>query len=216
MTLTRKICLLLTLAYLGGCASVQYKALEKVGIHKRDILIDRVESARESQTETKDQVVSAYQQFRNLVTVNDGGLEKRYKALTKAVNRSKDKTEELDDRINSVESVAAALFSEWTVELNQYSSPALRSQSAKNLSTTKNRYQQMIRRMRTAQSRIKPVLYVLEDQTLYLKHNLNARAISGLQGEVDAIEGKVNTLIQEMEAAVQEANHFLKGMKTGG
>lgn len=211
----KTLSLLLTLAFLGGCASVQYKALEKVGVHKRDILIDRVESARESQTETKDQVVSAYQQFRNLVTVTDGGLEKRYKALTKAVQRSKDKTGELDGRINSVESVAAALFSEWKSELNQYSNASLRSQSEQNLSTTQHRYQQMIRRMRAAQSRIQPVLHVLEDQTLYLKHNLNARAISGLQGEVDSIEEKVNNLILEMEAAVQEANEFLKGMKTG-
>ena len=30
----------------GGCTTVKYSALEKVGIHKRDILVDRVEDAR--------------------------------------------------------------------------------------------------------------------------------------------------------------------------
>ena len=32
---------------LGGCASAKYSALEKVGIHKRDILVDNVEDARD-------------------------------------------------------------------------------------------------------------------------------------------------------------------------
>ena len=35
---------------LSGCQSAYYSAMESVGVHKRDILVDRVEETKESQT----------------------------------------------------------------------------------------------------------------------------------------------------------------------
>lgn len=205
---------LLVLAFVQftGCASVQYNALEKVGIHKRDILIDRIEDARDSQQETKEQVVSAYEQFKALVNVDDRGLGKRYKTMAKEVARSEAQAEELDERITAVETVAKHLFAEWKNELGEYSSASLRATSAKNLETTRTHYQQLRQRMRSAQSRIDPVLHVLQDHTLYLKHNLNSRAVASLQSEVSSIESKVGTLVTEMEAAVLEAEQFVRSM----
>jgi nitrogen fixation-related uncharacterized protein len=34
--------------FFGGCSKAYYGAMEKVGIHKRDILVDRVEGARDA------------------------------------------------------------------------------------------------------------------------------------------------------------------------
>ena len=211
----KPLLLLLALVQFTGCASVQYTAMEKVGIHKRDILISRIEAAKDSQAETKTQVVSTYQQFKNLVMVNDGGLEKRYKAMAKAVGRSEDRVTELGQRIDAVETVANDLFAEWKSELGQYSSAALRNASAKNLKTTRNRYAVLLQRMRTAQSRVTPVLHVLQDHTLYLKHNLNARAVSSLRSEVAAVENKVSVLVADMEVAINEAEKFVHGMNSG-
>ncbi len=204
------------LLQLGGCATVEYKALEKVGVHKRDILVRRIDKAREAQADAREQVVSAYEQFRNLVTVDDGGLEKRYRKMASAVERSTDKAKALGERIDAVESVARALFAEWQSELSQYSNPSLRAASARNLKTTRARYDALIRRMRSAQARINPVLYVLQDQTLFLKHNLNARAVSSLQSEVGRIESKVAVLISEMQQASDEAERFMQHMEAGG
>ncbi len=43
------ICFLLFL----GCTKAYYSAMEKVGVHKRDILADRVENARDAQSEAQ-------------------------------------------------------------------------------------------------------------------------------------------------------------------
>ena len=51
--------LIFALLVLSGCASTYYDAMEKVGYHKRDILVDRVESARDAQSEAQDQFRSA-------------------------------------------------------------------------------------------------------------------------------------------------------------
>ena len=39
---------------LGGCQSAYYGAMEKVGYHKRDIMVDRVQEAKESQEEAQE------------------------------------------------------------------------------------------------------------------------------------------------------------------
>ena len=211
-TLARLLILVSALLLLGGCASVQYSALEKVGVHKRDILVDRVEDAQEAQRDAKEEVTSAYEQFTLLVKVDGGNLERTYKKLNAAVEDTRDSVAEVDDRIAAIERVAADLFEEWRDELKQYSSDSLRRSSAQKLSDTQARYRTMLASRKTARARIDPVLHVFEDHVLFLKHNLNARAVSALKGEIGSIEGKVDRLIRDMEAAIAEADSFIKTM----
>lgn len=207
------VLLLLSLSACGTVQKAQYSALEKVGIHKRDILVDRIESTSETQQQTKEQFQSAYEQLASLVDIDDGGLEKKYKQMAKAVEKSESKAEELNDRIESVNEVANALFEEWSQELAEYQSASLRQTSANNLQTTKRRYAALYEKMQVSQKRVEPVLKVLQDNTLYLKHNLNARAINGLSSEVLLIEGKVAELIKQMEASINESNQFVESMR---
>lgn len=207
------IALLLSLTACGTVQKVQYSALEKVGIHKRDILVDRIESTTETQQETKKQFQSAYEELASLVKVDDAGLEKKYKKMAKAVEQSEEKAEELNERIASVDEVAKALFAEWNAELKEYQSASLRQASAKNLRTTEQRYAALYQKMQASQKRVAPVLRVMQDNTLYLKHNLNARAVNGISNEVLLIEGKVAELIKQMEASINESNQFVKSMR---
>lgn len=212
-TLARLTTLVSALLLLGGCASVQYSALEKVGVHKRDILVDRVEDAQQAQREAKEEVTSAYEQFTQLVRVDGGDLEKTYKKLNAAVEDTRDSVAEVDDRIDAIERVAADLFEEWRDELKQYTSDSLRRSSAQKLKDTQARYRTMLASMQNARRRIDPVLNVFEDHVLFLKHNLNARAVAALKGEVGSIESKVDGLIRDMEAAIAEADRFIKTMR---
>ena len=58
-----------------------------------------------------------------------------------------------------------------------------------------------------------PVLDLFRDQVLFLKHNLNARAIAALDTETAAIEAEVRKLIEEMNASIAEADAFISSMK---
>ena len=206
-------CCLLLLLLLSGCASVQYSALEKVGVYKRDILVDRVEDAQQAQRVAKDEVTSAYEQFKSLLGVDGGDLERTYDKLKSAVDDTRDSVRDVDDRIAAIERVAGDLFAEWRDELKQYSSDSLRRSSEQKLRDTQARYQTMLKSMQTARARIDPVLQVFEDRVLFLKHNLNARAVSALKNEVGGIEGKVDVLIRDMEAAIAEADQFIRAMQ---
>ena len=48
---------------------------------------------------------------------------------------------------------------------------------------------------------------------VYLKHNLNARAIASLQSELGSIEADVSRLIKEMEVSIAEADRFISALK---
>lgn len=205
---------LLTVAFtFGGCASVQYSALEKVGIEKRDILVDRVEDARDAQNDTREELVSAYEALSTLIKYDGGELEKRYKKLDKAVDRSQDARNDLDDRLKSIDRVSRDLFAEWQEELKLYSSDTLRADQTRKLSSAREQYAGMRRRMQTARDRVNPVLAVLEDNRLFLKHSLNAQSLNALRGEAAGIDENVQALIRDMQLAIDDADAFIASMR---
>jgi len=203
------VTLLSTPLLLAACSSTQYAVMEKFGIHKREILVDRVEDARDSQQEAKEQFASALEEFSAVLNFQGGALEEKYKLLNTVLEESEEHAQEVRDRIDKVEDVAEALFDEWEDELKLYSSDSLRRSSAQKLKETRSHYQSLMTAMHRAEAKIEPVLTPLRDQVLYLKHNLNAQAIASLQSELGRVEGDVSALIREMEAAIREADAFI-------
>jgi hypothetical protein len=204
----------LMLVMLGGCSSAYYKTMEGLGIEKRDILVDRVEDARDAQDDASEQFASALDQFRATVNFDGGDLEEVYDRLNTEYEKSASEAEAVSERINSVESVAEDLFREWEQELDQYSRADLRRSSASLLNDTRKRYKQLMSTMRRAERSMEPVLVAFQDQVLVLKHNLNARAIGALRGELDSIERDTANLIKQMQKAIAEANAFIDSMET--
>ncbi len=212
--LTAVPALVLLLTMLGGCSTAYYATMESLGIEKRDILVDRVEEARDSQDDAAEQFASALDQFRALVDVDGGKLEKVYDRLNAEYERSVADAAAVKDRVDAVENVAEDLFSEWESELKDYSSASLRADSQRLLNDTRRRYRQLMKAMRKAEQSMKPVLDAFEDQVLVLKHNLNARAIGSLRNELDGIERDTERLVAAMRQSINEANEFIQSMKS--
>jgi ElaB/YqjD/DUF883 family membrane-anchored ribosome-binding protein len=198
---------------LGGCSSAYYKTMESIGIEKRDILVDRVEDARDSQDSASEQFASALEQFRATVNFDGGDLEDTYDRLNAEYERSVAEAEDVSERIDEVEDVAEDLFKEWERELEEYSRADLRRSSASLLNDTRKRYKQLMAVMRRAERSMEPVLEAFQDQVLVLKHNLNARAIGALRNELDSIERDTANLIAQMQKAIAEADAFIQSMK---
>lgn len=203
----------LTIPLVSGCQSAYYSAMEQVGIHKRDILVDRVEDTRNAQDEAQEQFLSALEQFRTVVNFDGGELEEVYNDLQSEYDNSVAAAEEVSDHIRQVEDVSEALFEEWQDELDQYTSQKLRSQSARSLRDTKARYKTLHTSLKRAESKMQPVLSALLDNTLYLKHNLNARAIGSLKGEFAGIKQDIDRLVAEMQRSIQQSDKFISEMK---
>ena len=208
------LALLLLPMGLVGCESTYYGWWEKMGWHKRDLLVDAVKEGREDQQEAKEQFQTALEKLQQIVKTDGGNLQKQYDVLKGELDDSSAKAQAVSDRIKEIDDIAQDLFSEWEKELDQYSSATLKRSSQEKLQQTRSRYRELIAAMRRAESKMKPVLAALQDQTLYLKHNLNARAVAALEGEVATLETEVATLIREMESAIREADQFIQEMDT--
>lgn len=195
-----------------ACQSAYYSAAEKVGIHKRDILVDRVEESRDAQKDAEEEFQSALEQFSVLVNFDGGELQDVYENLSGEYDDAKDAADKVTARINAVEHVAEALFDEWEDEIDQYSNQRLRANSQGQLRDTRKRYAGMIKAMRKAEAKMPPVLTALHDNVLYLKHNLNARAVASLKTEFRSIEQDVARLVSEMRRAIASSDAFIQSM----
>lgn len=206
---------LLALTCLAGCSGAYYGAWEKLGVHKRDILVERVEAASDAQKAAKEEFRSAYQQFASVVEVSPSKLQSTYESLQEVFDDASERADTVTTRIDAVESVSEALFDEWQAEIKQISSDSLRSQSASQLKASRRQYWDLIRAMRKAEAKMAPVLDAFRDQVLFLKHNLNARAIASLKGELVGIEKDVAVLIRDMEASIEKSQKFIDDMSVG-
>ncbi len=201
---------------LGGCAGTYYKTMEKLGVPKRKILVDRVEEARGAQQAAKEQFASALHEFLAVTKVPATDIQKAYDGLKDQLDDCESRATAVRDRIEAIESVAQALFVEWNEELAQYNNPNLRAQSARQLETTKRRYADLRRVMDQAAARMEPVLVTFRDNVLFLKHNLNAQAVASLDSTTRALQGDIGRLVADMEKAIKEADAFISAMKTAG
>ena len=198
------------LVLLGGCSSAYYKTMEGLGIEKRDILVDRVEDARDAQQETKEEFKDALTRIKELYALDGGDLEIFYDKLKDSYEDCEARAVQIEKRINTVEQVAADLFAEWEGEIKQINDANLKASSRKSLSDAKVRYKQLELAMNKSTQGMYPVLAKLKDYTLYLKHNLNAKAVGSLGGEVVSIEQEVTALIDDMNLSIREADNFIK------
>jgi hypothetical protein len=200
---------------LAGCQSMVYKAWETVGVEKRDLLVDRVEDARDAQADAGEQFQTTLERFRSVVEFDGGDLEKLYSRLNGEYEDSVTRAERVRERIAEVEDVAGALFREWEAELEEYSSAELRNQSRRMLDQTRTRYRDMLAAMQRAERSIQPVLDSFQDQVLFLKHNLNARAVASIRSELTTIERETADLLAAMQNSIAEADAFIESLQSG-
>lgn len=198
-----------------GCSSTGITIREKLGTPKREQLVDRVEETREAQEDAKTQFATTLEELQALTNFDGGELESAYKRLDSQLGRAQDRAERVRGKIEAVDRVARALFNEWEDELDEYATESLRNASARQLDETKQRFGDLLFAMRKAESKMDPVLAAFSDQVLFLKHNLNARAIASLDSTLGELEDEIAVLISDMEASIAEANAFIDEMGGG-
>ncbi|HZL98828.1 MAG TPA: DUF2959 domain-containing protein [Planctomycetota bacterium] len=194
----------------AGCSSAYYSMMETFGVEKREILKDNVIEGRADQQEAKRQFRTTLEAFRAASGFEGGNLEKLYGELNSELGTCESRADRVRSSIDSIEEVAGDLFEEWKTEVARYKDAELRDKSRAMLERTQEDYKQVIGAMRRAEKAMDPVLDGFRDQVLFLKHNLNAAAVSSLHGNVAAIEADVDKLIKDMEASIAEADDFIK------
>jgi hypothetical protein len=58
------------------------------------------------------------------------------------------------------------------------------------------------------------VIDAFRDQVLFLKHNLNAQAVSALSGSTRELQQDISRLVADMEKSIKEADAFIAAMQS--
>jgi hypothetical protein len=197
---------------LSGCQSTYYKAMSTLGKEKRDILVQRIKDAKKDQDQTKQQLQTTMESFQALTGFKGGSLEKSYKRLNSDYEGAASQAGKLHDKIQSIDQVSNDLFKEWQGEINAMDNGRLKSQDTVMLRNAKTRQTTYMRAMRRTEDQIEPVLKAFHDQVLFLKHNLNARAIGSLKNTSAGLQSDVAGLVQSIDASSQEADKLISSL----
>jgi Protein of unknown function (DUF2959) len=208
-TIAKFVLLSVICILVSGCGSIYYSTMEKFGKEKRDILIDNVENVQGSQAKAQEEFKDALTKIKELYAFDGGKLETFYNELKDSYAKCDSRAKQIDERINRVQQVANDLFKEWRLEIGQMNDVKLKNSSKRSLNDAKAKYHKLETIMMKSTKGMAPVLTKLKDYTLYLKHNLNAKAVGSLSGEVVSIEKDVERLISDMNMSIKEAEAFI-------
>lgn len=196
----------------SGCQSTYYMVWEKLGKEKRHLLKSNLEKVQEEQQEASEQFQTVLNRIKEMYGFDGGSLEEFYEQLSEDYIECEDRAEAVRDRVDNVEKIAVDLFDEWEDEIAEISNPKLKTNSKQSLKKTRKRYKHLHVAMVKAEESMTPVLRDLKDYVLYLKHNLNAQAISSLKEEVQDIETQVKVLVDDMNRSIHQAELFLENI----
>lgn len=213
-----KLTFLLLIALISSCANpvtkavnkVKYSAWETVGVEKRDLFKRQVANVKEDQEDTQESFKDALTKLKEVYAFDGGNLEREYNKLSGAYDEAADEADSVKKSITKLDTVANDLFDEWRGEIKTLSTPSFKEQSRKQLTQTQSKYLQLHESLIASEKKIGPVLAKLKDQVTYLKHNLNAQAISGLKSEGLRIESDIQKLMKDMEVSSRKAEDFIK------
>ena len=184
--------------------------MEHLGKQKRDILVQRILTVKKDQQATQEQLKTTLQAFEDVTGFQGGNLEKVYNKLNREYDRCQSRANSLKGHVDSVDDVAQKLFSEWNGEIKSMRNPSLRLQSQRLLRTARQQHAQYMKQMRRTEENIQPVLQAFSDQVTFLKHNLNAHAISSLQKTSAQIDAQAAELIRDIDASSKEADQYIQ------
>lgn len=190
-------------------SSTYYEAMDTVGYEKREMLVDRVEDARDAQVQAKQQLQTALYTLRRVETVPANELGELHGDLKNEVESTSDELDDLRDSISSVESVAESLFADWEEELATFESDELRRQSRQELQRTRESYRELVTALRNTEQRLQTAVPSLEEQVLFIEHAVNAGGTPVETEELDDVREQVSSLIEELEGSIDRTQKFI-------
>lgn len=193
-----------------GLKEAKYSAYEMIGQEKRDLFKKEVKNVKESQEDSQEAFNDALEQLKHFYAYDGGKLEKEYDKLKSTYDESLSESKALSKSIQDLDIVANDLFTEWKGEIKEITDSNLRKKSSEKLTQTQKKYADLYKALKNSEKKMPPLLTKINDQVLFLKHNLNAGAIEGLKIEGERIQNDISSLLKEMEKAKKEADEFIK------
>lgn len=179
----------------------------------RDNFIVAIKDANSTQDAVKAQFQNASDQFMQLINFHGGALEDKYVELQKEYLKSKELLNDFQNKINKIKKSASNLFKEWDKEIEQYSDGKIQAKSKELKDESVKQYEMIIVLMERNEQNLEDYLKILGDNVLFLKHNLNSKAVFSLREVSAELQGNINDIILDIDNSITKTNEFIQHMK---
>ena len=207
-------CSLLTFIFVfttfSGCSTVYYNFWETFGKEKRELLQSHVTEAKEGQEEVKEQFQSVLERIKHEYSFEGGSLEETYEKLQEDYEEAAAESSALSARVEKVSEIGEDLFEEWENEAQNLDNKRYKRDSLQKLRGTKKQFKKMLASMLAVEKNLDATLKQFHDQVIYLKHNLNAKALGSFKGEFQSIQDDMRKLVRQINQSSQEAEEFVQ------
>ncbi|GGJ79095.1 DUF2959 family protein [Pseudomonas matsuisoli] len=192
-------CLLICLAVLSGCKSVYYDALERTGVSKQDLFVDRLEDTRKAQTNAQEQLERTIRSYRSLALFRAGNLPSRLEQLKGDYRTSDLRARNIRYHRQGVENVADDMFDEW--EDTSSSNATLKPVRTRDIERMRDEYDDLHANLLKVDNRLSTLLGLLEEQISVLEQR-PAPIPKDLSSAVAGIDAR----LREVETYIQRSN----------
>jgi predicted nucleic acid-binding Zn-ribbon protein len=200
---------------LAGCSGMYYAAIEKLGWESHDILVNRVEIARDCQAAARRQFDRLVSLVRDLVT-DDSETPARTDALRVAYADAESRAREVRTRVAKVASAGTAAFDERRLSDAKIRDDAARERASQRTAQAEARYAEMLTTMRQAAAATGPALAAVQATLASLGPRPSDDAVGALRDAVTEVDATVTALVRDLDQAIAEADAFVQRSVSAG
>lgn len=212
--MTKSVFFFASFLLITSCSHVYYKSWELLGKEKRELLSSKMSALNEDQTEAKEEFANVLEEIRSKYSFKEGNLENTYDRMSSNYNDMNEEVEDLGSQIEDVESIAKDLFEEWKAEAKEFTNKDYERTSLQKLRVTRANFNEVLKESEATEKAMQKVLAKFHEQVIYVKHNLNAKAVGRLASELQNIQEVMRKLIQQINSSIQKADRFIKDFES--
>lgn len=193
----------LLVATVGGCSAAYYAAMEQLGWEKRDILVNRIEVARDALRAAARRVTTAWQVVERASAAEAGPVAAR---LRTALADAHTDAAVAERRVAGVAAAGTRLFTSWAQEVADTRDAAQRTRGEEIYARAEERYGRMLAVMQEAVAAMPPVLAVLREQAAALEAAPGAATGAAVRAALAAAADELGVLQLATDRAAAEAD----------
>lgn len=198
---------------LASCQAMYFTTLEKFGIEKREILLERVTDARDAMVVTEQRLDETFAVYSETIHQESGDLAAMHKRFSDFYDKTEDAADDFHDKIARIQSIAGVMFEEWKLETGEIIDAELRRKSRANYTRAVAHYENLVRSMRAVEAQSDPILTRLRDHVLFMKLNLHPNSLAPLRKNEEEFTKAIEALREQMAMTYEQVDKFLEMMQ---
>ncbi len=206
-------CLLLGLLAptLPSCRSREPAPFETFTRNKLAAVVRGLESARDAQVLARDQLVKTLDAIRRDAWT--GAVpDDAYDLIRRMRSTCESRSTSAHQRIRQASLRGDEYFGQWSRELEDYDDTDLRASGRRARNDLKARFDETIRALKAAEATIEPVLTVIDDQVLFIKHHRGQQALPERPTPTIDPPAQADALINLTRLAELQVDDFFDGV----